>query len=414
MEISSDAKSSRKSGRSRRWRVLVPAAVATALALAVIPQTGAGALGCGFLGLSNCAPTPPTGAPGTSVGQLTQVNTTTNGGTNPKFGNVPSTSKIGVPNAGVVPIVGLKSARADDGAFVAYESQLDSRTVDLMVYSPALNGAAPVRLMLPPDWSSQPSATWPSVYLLHGGNDKADYQSWSLFTHLPQETAGVDALFVMPSIGSSAFATNYWNYGISGQGNQYDTFVATELPQLLQRGYRANSKAVVAGISSGGYSALALAALHPSTFASAASYSGLDDLSSITTGLIIEGGNLLDLKSPVAMWGDYILQNGIWRAHDPVALLNNLKNTPVFVSAGNGKVGPADPAGASSDSIEPVVQGTTQSFAQKAQAAGVPVTADLYGNGTHSWYYWDREFVRSWPMFASAAGISGSLTGVSP
>ncbi|WP_157749223.1 alpha/beta hydrolase family protein [Jatrophihabitans sp. GAS493] len=414
MEISSDSKSIRKAGRSRRRRILIPAAVAVTLALAVIPQTAAGALGCGFLGLSNCAPKAPTGAPGTSVAQLSQVNQSGNGGTNPKLGAVPSTSKIGVPNAGVVPIVGLNSARADDGAFVAYESRVDARTVDLMVYSPALNGPAPVRLMLPADWSTQPSSTWPSVYLLHGGNDKTDYQSWSLFTKLPQETAATDALFVLPSIGSSAFATNYWNYGISGQGNQYDTFVATELPQLLQRGYRANSKAVVAGISSGGYSALALAALHPATFAAAASYSGLDDLSSVTTGLIIEAGNLIDLKSPVAMWGDYLLQNSIWRAHDPAALLANLRNTPVFVSAGNGKVGPLDPSGASSDSIEPVVLGTSQSFAQKAQSAGVPVTSDFYGNGTHSWFYWDREFVRSWPMFAAAAGISGSLTGVSP
>ena len=38
------------------------------------------------------------------------------------------------------------------------------------------------------------------------------------------------------------------------------------------------------------------------------------------------------------------------------------------------------------------------SFLTAAALAGVPVTTDLYGPGTHSWPYWQREFQRSWPV----------------
>ena len=331
-----------KPGSTRRKVGVVAGSLVAALTIALVPQTGASAAGCGLLGLFNC--TAPTAAPGTPVAQLNQVNQSNQGGTNPKLGNVPSTATIGVPNQGTVPVVGPASTRAADGAYVAYETRVDARTLDLMVYSPALGGPAPVRLILPATYTTNPTATFPSLWLLHGGNDKGDYQSWSLYSTVPQDTVGLNAFVVMPSIGTNAFATNWWNYGLGGN-NQYDTFVSTELPQLLQRGYRANTKMAIGGVSSGGFSALSLAALHPGLYGAAASYSGLIDTSSPITAAEIVAGQFLSFQIPYSMWGSYLLTNSIWSSRNPAAQAAKLRTTSVFVSAGNGNLGPLDPRG---------------------------------------------------------------------
>ena len=224
----------------------------------IVPATGAGAAGCGLFGLFPCAAsTIGSRVPGTPVTPVTQVNRYADAVPNPKIGTVPSTAKVGVMDAGVVPVVGKVSAQSDDGAYVLYEKQLDARTVDLMITSPAIQGAAAVRIMLPKDWATSPSATWPVMYLLTGGHDGTDYQTWSWNTHIEQYMANSNALVVMPAVGAAGFVTNFWNFGLGAACNQYDTFIATELPQILQRGHRAGTKAA-AGISSGGNSAVAL------------------------------------------------------------------------------------------------------------------------------------------------------------
>ena len=34
------------------------------------------------------------------------------------------------------------------------------------------------------------------------------------------------------------------------------------------------------------------------------------------------------------------------------------------------------------------------------------LTQDFYGNGTHSWAYWDAELCRSLPMLMKAMGVA--------
>jgi len=393
--------------RLLRRKVLATGLAIGTFAAVLVPATGASAAGCGFLGLFPCANSIASRVPGTPVTPVNQVNTYPDPVPNPKVGSVPNTAKIGKMDAGVVPVIGKVSAQADDGAYVLYEKQMDARTVDLMISSPALGGAAAVRLMLPKDWSTSPTATWPSMYLLTGGHDATDYQTWSWNTHIEQYTANANALIVMPSVGAAGFVTNFWNYGLGSLGGyQYDTYLATELPQILQRGYRAGSKAVVAGISSGGYSSVALAALHPGRFAVAASYSGLPDTQAGNTAITIELMPLVMWQVPLAMWGDSIGQWYIWNANNPAAHLSGLKGTKVIISSGNGTAGPLDPPGSSGDTLmEPIVLASSQGFVQKASAAGLDVTADFYGPGTHSWTYWEREWVRSWPSFAAGLGI---------
>ena len=52
---------------------------------------------------------------------------------------------------------------ADDGARVVSSQVVDARMVDLQVSSPALGFTAPVRLILPRDWTAAPNQTWGST-----------------------------------------------------------------------------------------------------------------------------------------------------------------------------------------------------------------------------------------------------------
>ncbi|CUU54750.1 S-formylglutathione hydrolase FrmB [Parafrankia irregularis] len=391
---------------------LVLAAGGLALGLPAVGPAGQTGPGAETVALSTRASTTRVSAaslaarvPGSAVAPLTQVNRSVNGGLNTLTNLVPATATLGVPNAGTVPVVGSVAAMADDGAYVAYESRVDDRTVDLMIVSPALNGAAPVRVILPAGWAGSPAQTWPSLYLIHGCCEKADYQSWSVFTNIRSFAADKQALVVMPSDGSAGFGTNWLNIGVLRKGWGYDTFLATELPQILQRGYRASGRAAIAGASVGGYAAFALSALHPGAYGAAASYSGvLDSIGFLSSGLI-QGLLVREGQLSWAMWGDPVLFLAVWARRNPADLITRLRGINLYVSSGNGTPGPLDYAGADSDPFEMATNNNGQAFMRAANAGRLPVVTDFYGNGTHSWKYWDRQLVRSWPTLAAGLGL---------
>ena len=46
--------------------------------------------------------------------------------------------------------------------------------------------------------------------------------------------------------------------------------------------------------------------------------------------------------------------------------------------------------------------------------AGIPVTVDAYGDGTHSWEYWDHELRKSLPLLLEAVGETAPPASPSP
>jgi diacylglycerol O-acyltransferase / trehalose O-mycolyltransferase len=90
---------------------------------------------------------------------------------------------------------------------------------------------------------------------------------------------------------------------------------------------------------------------------------------------------------------------GVWVApqHNAYDLASQLKNIPLFISAGNGEPGPLNNSGNDPDSIEPTINAETKKFVQQLRKVGANVTVDLYGAGTHNWVYWERELHRPGP-----------------
>ncbi|WP_037314603.1 alpha/beta hydrolase [Amycolatopsis orientalis] len=293
---------------------------------------------------------------------------------------------------------------ADDGAKVVEETWLDARTVDLKISSPALGTTGMVRLLVPAGWAAEPTRTWPTLYLLHGCCEPVDYRSWDQFTDVKAFTADKDALIVMPTGGPAGMYTKWWNFGLGGTPD-WDTFHTLEVRQIVERGYRAGTRRAIAGLSIGGYGALAYAYKHKGMFGAAASYSGVPNTLYQGTPLFIQG--ILaraGIFNYLELWGDSWGMRSLWSANNPFDHIDDLRGTALYISCGNGQTGPLDPPG-QSDIFEPSALGTSVSFTDRLKLKGIPATVDYYGPGTHSWPYWQRALRNSWPVLAAALRI---------
>ena len=293
---------------------------------------------------------------------------------------------------------GLRSsapAHQREGAYVVAQEQIGPHLVDLTIQSSALGRTAKVRLLTPNGWEQRRRGDrWPVFYLLHGCCDT--YDSWTRETDVEELRRLRNVLVVMPEAGPVGWYSNWWNHGAGGPP-AWETFHLRELRRLLERGYGAGHRRVVAGLSMGGFGALSYAARNPGMFRAAASYSGVvhplhDGFPEGLMFVLAEFG-----EDPLALWGDPVAQRRIWEAHDPYYLAKRLRRTPVFLSVGDGTAGPLDPPGVF-DELEAELRLQNDAVAARFEQAGVPLRTDFYGPGTHSWPYWERELHRSLAM----------------
>ncbi len=282
------------------------------------------------------------------------------------------------------------------------EQQVDARTLDLTISSPAARASATVRLLLPPGWSPSASRTWPVLYLLHGCCDT--YQGWTQNTDVAQVTAGAPVIVALPDGGPVGLYSNWWNFGQGGAA--WEDFTATELPQILSSGFRAGALSAIGGVSTGGGAALFIAAHHPGQYAAVASYSGTDCTQQPAAVALIQAAVLRAGYVPDAAWGDPLLQIGIWQQHDPCLLASSLRGPKLFLSVGTGLTlaGGQTSCGSGGGILESAVAPGADALALTLSLAGLPVTGDFYSGGCHSWPYWQAAFTRSWPMLAAALG----------
>ncbi|WP_369187766.1 alpha/beta hydrolase [Streptomyces sp. R08] len=274
-------------------------------------------------------------------------------------------------------------------------TQLSARTFDVSVSSPALGRSAPVRLILPSDFDAQPGRTYPVLYLLHGAHD--DYTSWTRETDIEAFTEGRDLIVAMPDAGPTGIPSAWRD------GPDYETFQLQEVPALLARDYRASGVRAVAGVSTGGYGAMAHAARHPGVFSAAASYSGILDTTAPGMPSLVDAIVARENLAPLTLWGNPLLNAPTWVAANPRAQAGGLRGTPLYVSNGSGV------AGGSGDwlpeALESLLWPSAHSFTGVLALLGIPVTTHFYSGGGHSWAYWKGEFAASWPMLARALGL---------
>ncbi|WP_442811300.1 alpha/beta hydrolase [Streptomyces sp. NBC_00481] len=293
------------------------------------------------------------------------------------------------------PVGRTRTSRAATAPAARTVTRLGPRTLDVSLPSAALGRNATVRLILPSSFAAQPARTYPVLYLLHGAHD--DYTSWTRETDIEAFTAGRELIVAMPDAGPTGIPTAWRN------GPDYETFQIREVPALLARDYRASGVRVVAGVSTGGYGAMAHAARHPGTFAAAASYSGILDTTAPGVPTLMDAIVARENLTPLSLWGNPILNVLTWWDFNPRSRAAGLRGTALYVSSGSGVIGGTGDW--LPEALESALWPSAHAFTDTLALLRVPVTTHFYAGGGHSWAYWKREFTASWPMLAGALGV---------
>jgi S-formylglutathione hydrolase FrmB len=242
-----------------------------------------------------------------------------------------------------------------------------------------------VNILLPDGYNG--TRRFPVLFLLHGHGDT--YQSWmspqkgdlrALAPHFP-------AIVVMPE-AAQGWYTNWWDGGArGGDGTGWENYFLDQLLPLVQSRLRilpGRDEHAIAGLSMGGEGALYIAEQRPDYFGAAASFSGTISIQrpEWPTGFGTQGQNYNDVYGPVG--GFYAT------AHNPAALVDNLRYTRVFVRVGNGVAYPYYPGEATNyfgAVAESELSHHAQDFVTAAQAAGVAVHYEPT-TGIHDWPWW--------------------------
>lgn len=297
------------------------------------------------------------------------------------------------------------------GAAVTKVDWLSERRVALWVNSPAMGTPIQVQILLARDWNVNPSASFPSVWMLDGLRATDNENAWTYETDAESFYADKNVNVILPVGGQSSFYSD-WLQPDNGKNYQWETFLTKELPPILEKDWRTTQTRGVVGLSMGGTSAMFLTARNPGFFKFAASLSGILTTTSLGMPQAIQfamtdaGG-----YNSAAMWGPP--SNPQWAAHDPYALAEKLKGVSLYVSSGSGTTGPYDqPSGIPGVStnyagmgLEILARLTSQTFATKLNQFGIPAQVNYRPSGTHSWPYWQFELHQLWPQLANAIGV---------
>jgi S-formylglutathione hydrolase FrmB len=80
-----------------------------------------------------------------------------------------------------------------------------------------------------------------------------------------------------------------------------------------------------------------------------------------------------------------------------------LQGLALYVSYGDGRRGQFETA-IGVDELERRISRENEQFLTRLRDAGIAVTVDAYGAGTHAWPYWERALHRSMPLLLEALG----------
>ncbi|WP_306360635.1 alpha/beta hydrolase family protein [Nocardia sp. CC227C] len=330
------------------------------------------------------------------------------------------TAGIGTQSAVADPIIDNKKLLADpvapDGSKITKAEMKDERNIRLYVYSAAMDATYPVDVQRPADTS----APRPTLYLLNGAGGGQDDASWQKKTDIVNGFLGDKNVNVVQPIGGKWSYYTDWQQPDPNLGvNKWTTFFTEELPPLIDAALGTNGINAIAGISTSGTTVLQLPEKAPGLYKAAAAYSGCAQFADPV------GREFMRLT--VEVWGGGEMENmygppdsPAWVENDPVVNADKLRGVELYISTGNGLPGQYDTLNGEyalpgayglanqliiGGAIEAGTQYCTANLKNKLDSLGIPATYNFRSSGTHSWGYWNDEFMNSWPVLARGLGL---------
>lgn len=280
-------------------------------------------------------------------------------------------------------------------------------------------------MWLPPSYAEEPQKRFPVAYYLHGaGGDETNWLNVGRLAHTLDSlvASGVPEMIVVMPDGDNGFYTT-WNYLGDWPGCRrsrapdaepadsycvpwphYDEYIARDLVGFIDRRYRSiadRRQRGIAGLSMGGYGAVALALTYPDVFSAAASHSGVL-MPARGGGLVAVAATNFDIDALRASWPPRLWsymapafgKDSVgWAARDPARLALRLRaRRPDMMPALYVDCGTED-----------VFLLQNRSFRDAILASGSQLLYREYP-GSHSWDYWRKHAA------ASASWLAARLT----
>jgi S-formylglutathione hydrolase FrmB len=318
----------------------------------------------------------------------------------------------------------------------------DWRSIDFRVHAPKIRTFPPsFRVTLPAGYTDDPDRRYPVLLLLHGQG--GNYTQWT--AHDTGEDGGdgggggdalsraadEDVILVMPDGGAGSF---YSNANAPGPGREaaWETFIIEQVLPFVHANFRTDpARMAVAGLSMGGWGALALGQKYQDLFTSISSYSGpadcrLGERDGFLVAATIWLCPAFDLftypatsNGPGATWGP-ALDPSIASTYDPIENIERYRGKRVFLRNGDGnwidfvealkghrdlldqlrrKV---DTFGG--DILEGTVNPNLERFSNALTDAGIDNDYRMDKGRTHDWGLWRENFAEDLP------GIMAALT----
>jgi S-formylglutathione hydrolase FrmB len=196
--------------------------------------------------------------------------------------------------------------------------------------------------------------------------------------------AGLQAIVVAPE-GETGWYADWYNNGVYGTP-EWESYILDEaIPQIVQR-YKILPQRryhALFGVSMGGLGTAYLGGRVPGIFGSVGILSGAVDtqLGPEVTSPILDA---LAGAPPGSVYGP---EDGFYATgHNPAALVDNLRRTRVFMSAGDGTPTPADGTGGGVGNAEEagVIRPMSDAYASALRAAHVDLVYHTHA-GCHCW-----------------------------
>lgn len=287
------------------------------------------------------------------------------------------------------------------GAHLVSATHVEGNRWNIDVYSPAMGRTISNMALLPAG-----DAPRPTFYLLSGSNGGQAGQNWASHSNYEHFFADKHVNVITPLGGKRSIYTDWNNVDPALGNNKWTTYIAYELPSVIDRDFHGTGRDAVGGISASGSGAIDLAAQNPDRFKAAASYSGCPSTGGAAgwayiSAIMGEAGGL-----SFNAWG--LPDSPTWNGHNPIRNLHRLHGTALFVSSSEGVPSAQEravqPVWIGPRIVELGAHACSEYFTNMARKEGLHVTRYTPTHGAHSFYLFEESLRESWPTIGPAIG----------